>query len=176
MELFVLLLIAAVVIWSTTQKKTQPQPRPTIVIDEVRSEFCGHTYNPTKQNLEFMQALVFMAKADGQMREPERRIIAGYLIHVQPEHKEDFADYIAECVRDIEYLKSGDYKAYLNKLDKQELQSLLLWSQRVAGTQKNIHPFAEYLLEDIQARINDQQIATLNDAVAIEDIPVKFIL
>lgn len=89
-------------------------------------------------------ALIYVARADGQMRKPERLIIAEYLGRKTPSADVDAGtldDVIKQChgpylPRDFEKL----IKALISEGDKENVAILLNYAERIVNTQKSVHP------------------------------------
>lgn len=114
-------------------------------------------YDPTTENIRIMQALVFIGKADGQLRENECEVIAEYLKSAQPEHQSTTTTYIGWQVRDMPRIEYIDYKKILKGMDSTRAQNFLYWAIKVVGTQNKVHPFEEVLLDNIKEYIADSQ-------------------
>lgn len=132
----------------------EPQISITVTHGENIDDEVKYFYEPTKETKDFIKALIFIGKADGQLREVECSIIYDYLIVAQPEHKDTYAEYIISRIRETRQYSSREYKNFLNNLTSDRMQELLKWSARIVNTQKSIHPFEEYLLEEISNRLN----------------------
>ena len=158
---FIIFCIFCFAAWGIYQKITKPKQHgsrsPSQHAEPIypaQNTPLNYIFSPTADTLAFLEALVFMAKSDGQLREPERLEIITYLRDIQPEHKNSPDDFLEDRIREIAFIPSKEYKQYINSLGSKSLQQLLIWSKRVAATQNNLHPFTEYLLEEIENKCN----------------------
>jgi hypothetical protein len=99
--------------------------------------------------LDLISKLIFIGKADGQLRENEVLVLVALLHEKHPEHKEVPIDYLVERVREIKPPKTAEYRQYIGELNKSDLELFRLWVGRILGTQNKNHPFEEYLLEEL---------------------------
>ena len=143
----ILLIIAAVILWMLINKK---EKTPIYVsIEETKTIEVPYIFKPTPENLLFIRALIFIGKADGQLRENEILIINDYLRNKQPEHQTNPDNYAVEKIRELKPFKSSEYKTYINALTSDQINDFIVWTRKIIGTQKTIHPFEEYLLDDL---------------------------
>lgn len=173
MELLTIVLVAAFLLWllrsvnwsNLNQRKQDPEPSFVVTVTQEESSYI---FNPTRKNREFIRSLIFMGKADGQLREPECCVIKDFLVCAQPEHKETPLDYMISNLRETKSMSAAEYRTYLDSLTDIELCSLLEWSKEVTDTQKTRHPFEDYLLDDIKTRISilESNVLTVSNSPA----------
>ena len=162
---FVFLVSIAIIVYRimyADNKKIEPKlyhPSPqqdradygvTITIEK---DTTPRLFEPTRENKQIMKALVFIGKADGQLRENECEVIAEYLKSVQPEHETTPTVVIGWQVRDMDRIEYIDYKKILNNMSKSQAETFLMWANRVVNTQDKVHPFEEVLLDNIKEHI-----------------------
>lgn len=166
METLIIVVVVALLLWflssvkrsNSSKIKQESEPSYVVTVTEAGPSYI---FNPTKKNREFIRALIFMGKADGQFREPECCIVRDFLVSAQPEHKETPLDYIISSVREVKSMSAAEYRGYLDSLTDIDLYSLLDWSKKITDTQKTRHPFEDYLLDDIRTRISIIEANTL---------------
>lgn len=91
-----------------------------------------------------VSALIYVCRADGQMRAPERAIVAGYVLGQAPHMQVDSAaldDVIKQCYGPVGH---RDFQSLLKRVaqsrDREGLERLLCCAEKIVGTQKTIHP------------------------------------
>ena len=129
-------------------------------IQTEEENYIRSIFSPTTDNMTTMQALVFIAKADGQMREPECLVISEFLKSKQPEHINNTDSYMIERIREIKPLSTKEYKSFISAL-ADDVNSFTLWVYKIFGTQKKNHPFEEYLIEELK-QLSDKNRELIN--------------
>jgi len=111
-------------------------------------------FEPSEDITKFIRSLIYIGKADGQLREDEVTIIADFLIQQQPEHKQSDRWYLISCIKEIKPFTTEQYNQFIRQLDQDNLKVLARWYKRIIETQKKNHPFEDHLLLEIQNMIN----------------------
>lgn len=111
-------------------------------------------FKPTYQNILTIKALLFLCKADGQIREDELREIAKFLIQKQPEHNQTNEFYMIQNIKDLKPFTSAEYSAYIADQDKRNLLEFKKHMNSIFGTQKKNHPYEDILLSELQQAID----------------------
>lgn len=142
----------------------QQRPEPTILPHESTQQpvFVAQSYQserqmifqPTDATYQFMQALCFIARADGKLMQAECLEISVYLREAQPEHIKAYDRFLEDRIRGLEIMPVRDYRQYLDSLDRKSLVSFLGWTKRLVAQQTKLPPFAEYLLEELESKCN----------------------
>lgn len=124
----------------------------TIVNDQPPPLPQKYIFNPTAGNRKCIQALVFIAKADGQFREEEAQVIARLLCKLQPEHSESQNIYLVDQIKKLPKIGYAEYKNLVNSMTSKQLIEFIKQAQIIIGTQEKVHPFEEVLLDNLKDR------------------------
>jgi hypothetical protein len=158
---FIVFCVFCLVAWGFCKEMAKPKRKvtrisaePIDIISSPQNTPTKFVFNPTAENMAFREALFFIGKSDGQLRESERSEMIAYLREVQPEHQESSNYFLDEQIKNLTFLKSKEYKQYIDDLNNKSLRLLFAWSKRIAATQSKMHPFTEYLLEDLENKCN----------------------
>lgn len=91
-----------------------------------------------------VSALIYVCRADGQMRAPERAIVAEYVLGQVPHMQVDSAaldNVIKQCYGPVGH---RDFQSLLKRVaqakNREGLERLLFCAEQIVGTQKTIHP------------------------------------
>lgn len=160
MEFLVIIGIIGAIIWYYTKKEiNKPAPKYQPILSPIQTVI--HTqdklFEPTRENKQIMQALVFIGKADGQLRENECDVVAEYLKFAQKEHLTTDTSYIAFRARELKNIEYIEYKKTLKNMNKPQAEVFFMWASRVVNTQDKIHPFEEVLLDNIKEHIQQSK-------------------
>ncbi len=154
-----LIIMIVVVIWVFVKKSENKK------IDKAYASFQSteynqptYVFNPSEVNKKIIRALLYFAKADGQMRQDELEIIANFLLRMQPEHKDTDIYYLTDRIKDLKPYSTEEYHGFIKQLDKSSLENLMTWMMSIFGTQKKNHPYEDILIEELkQAIANDSE-------------------
>jgi hypothetical protein len=118
--------------------------KPTI--DQSRK----YLFEPSDGVYQLIKALLYVGKADGQLREDEVGIIIDFLYQQQPEHRDSDLQYLAIKIRETKPFSTTEYNSCINSLGKDNLVGFIWWCKKITGTQKKNHPFEDHLLAELQ--------------------------
>lgn len=165
--LFLLLLVSvAIIVYRiiyTDNKKTNQQQAHANFTYQVsvsdhhqlkEYETPKYIFEPTEVNKKIMRAMLYLAKADGQMRQEELDIIANFLIRMQPEHKDTYIYWLTDRIKELKPYTTDEYHNFLRQLDKSSLENLMTWMKSIFNTQKKNHPYEDILLYELQQAID----------------------
>lgn len=114
----------------------------------------GKAWSIIASEADAVAALIYVARADGQMRKPERLIIAEYLARKNQGVDVDAVvldGVIKQCHGPYHH---GDFqkllKALVNEGDKTNVDILLGYAERIVSTQKSVHPQETAAIEMIR--------------------------
>lgn len=161
MELLIILIIVSLfIIWFTNRIKQKSNPSSnqyqTPLGTPPATTYTPPTnfFRPSESSLQIIKALIYLCKADGQMRDEEIMIIINFLKRQQPEHKDCSDWYLISEIRELKWFTEKEYHAFINDLSKDSLLNLKTWMQSIFGTQKKNHPYEDILFNQLQERIN----------------------
>lgn len=151
---FVFIVLAAIFIyWIAARGKKEIQPQyitKTITLEDDINRFI---FAPTNENKAILQALAFIGKADGQMRQDECDVMIRFLKEKQPEHLPSYDEFLTESLRSLKKLSYQEYKQTISGMNKGGLTEFISWTNRIIGTQASVHPFEEVLLDNLAESI-----------------------
>lgn len=116
-----------------------------------------YIFNPTYSNRRCIQALIFIAKADGQFREEEAQVMARLLCKLQPEHLESQNCYMIDQIKNLPKIGYAEYKELVSSMNIDQLTEFFRQAQLIVGTQEKVHPFEEVLLDNLKEQIKIAQ-------------------
>ena len=147
---FVFIVFGAIIVyWLCTRDKKEVQPQyisTTVTYEDNRN---GFIFNPTEKNKAILQALAFIGKADGQMRQDECDVMIRFLKEKQPEHLTSYDEFLTESIRGLKKISYLEYKLTIAGMNKENLSEFISWTNRLIGTQATVHPFEEVLLDNL---------------------------
>lgn len=157
-----IVLFSAFLIWIAKKEKPKEKtgnstPYPTNISTSPVAAYTPppptNFYRPSESSLQIIKGLIYLCKADGQMRDEEVMIIVNFLKRQQPEHKECGDWYLISKIREEKWFTENEYHAFINELSKDSLLNLKTWMQSIFGTQKKNHPYEDILFNQLQERI-----------------------
>ena len=151
MGVFITLIIIGLIIYAITKTgNSQKTISPSITVTYSTPEPSKFMFQPIKPTRDFMRALMYIGKADGQLREEELIVIASYLKEVQPEHKDCDETSLAMNIRDISKFDKDEYYKYINTLSGDQKCIFIKYAKKIIGTQKTVHPYEAHLLSELE--------------------------
>lgn len=127
----------------------------TSTVNYKESTRVEYFFRPTENNLNCIKLLLFIGKADGQLRENEVDVIVDFFVKCQPEHSTVPQNFIASNIKEINPFNVDEYKEYINNMDKTTLTNFDSWVKKIIGTQKKNHPYEDILLNEIDTRLQN---------------------
>lgn len=156
MEIVIILGIIAAIIWFYAKKELDKPDQSSSSNNYQLSEYKAPSYifKPTEVNKKIMRAMLYLAKADGQMRQEELDIIANFLIRMQPEHKDTCIYWLTDQIKELKPYTTEQYHEFISQLNKSSLENLMTWMKSIFNTQKKNHPYEDILISELQQAID----------------------
>lgn len=140
---------AIFVYWLCNRNKKEIQPQYITKTVSIEDNINRFIFSPTNENKAILQALSFVGKADGQMRQEECDVMIQFLKQKQPEHLTSYDDFLTESIRGLKKISYQEYKQTISGMTKGGLTEFITWTNRIIGTQATVHPFEEVLLDNL---------------------------
>jgi len=156
MEIIIVLGIIAAIIWFYAKKELDKPDQSSAFDNYQQTEYKTPSYifKPTEVNKKIMRAMLYLAKADGQMRQEELDIIASFLISMQPEHKDTYIFWLTDQIKELKPYTTDEYYKFINQLNRSSLENFMTWMKSIFNTQKKNHPYEDILIAELQQAID----------------------
>lgn len=139
-----------------------PSPKPIQQISPAPQPIhANYFFKPTRDNCEVIKALLFLGKADGQLRENELAIIVNFLTRIQPEHADTPYWYLLENIKQMRPFEVHEYQSFIQSLNYSGKKNFMAYMQEIFGTQKKNHPYEDILIKELEQEISGNIIQEL---------------
>lgn len=155
MGLFLTVIFIFIFIWliyASIDSKTKQKPLFTTTVT-YSNDPSSNIFDPTHETREILKAFLFLAKADGAIREAELKVMINFLVRQQSEHSNSAEWYLMDRIKELQPYTEAEYMQFVEFLDLSSKKNLLTWLKNILNTQKSNHPYEERLLNDLQRSI-----------------------